>query len=219
VRTSVRWRYARVMRAPLVALVAAVLVVVGLVQSSRAEPPPAMEPRKVTDILAALKKTKAPPDILSSVRWYADVAHGETLQVPVGSSPQTLGAWSDNGALLASERASGTCEPLGAAESKAAQALATEFGTGLPASLRGVALADAGKATEAVKVFTELGRSMFPDEAGCPGEHPMYSHRRVERLSRVRACVQRWAPKADHASVEKLLERAKSCAANNHAVG
>lgn len=207
------------MRAPLVALVAAVLVVVGLVQSSRAEPPPPMEPRKVSDLLAALKTTKAPPDLLSSVRWYAEVAHGETLQVPVGSPPQSLGAWSDNGALLASERASSTCEPLGATESKAAQALATEFGAGLPASLRGLALAEAGKPSEAVKVLTDLARSMFPDEAKCPGEHPMYSHRRVERLSRVRACVQRWAPKADHSTVEKLLERAKSCAANNHAVG
>ncbi|MDX2009330.1 MAG: hypothetical protein SFW67_04020 [Myxococcaceae bacterium] len=190
-----------------------------LVRSSSAEPPPPMEARSVATIIAALKASKAPPDLLSSVRWYAEVVQGETLQVPVGSPPQSLGAWSDNGALLASERASPTCEALPAERSKAARALLAEYGEALPASLRGLALAEAGKPDEAVQVFTRFATASFAEPNGCPGEHPMYSSRRVTSLERVRACVRRWVPKGNHAAIETLLERAKGCAASNRRVG
>jgi hypothetical protein len=207
------------MRASLLAGLVGVFAFTVLLRSSRAEPPPPMEPRKVSDILPALKASKAPADLVSSVRWYAEIVHGETLQVPVGSPPQSLGAWSDNGALLASEQANPTCAPLGAPEAQAARALLTEYGAALPAPLRGPALAEDGKPAEAVKVYTALAQAAFSQPAGCPGEHPMYSARRVARLERVRACVLRWAPDEAHPAVNEALRRAKACLASNRAVG
>ncbi|MBL8923682.1 MAG: hypothetical protein JNJ54_32810 [Myxococcaceae bacterium] len=194
------------------------MAVLVLARSSHAEPPPAMEPRKAGEVLAALKSTKAPAATLSSVRWFLEVTHGTVVQAPMGSPPSTLGPWGDNGPLLEAERALGDCAPLGEADAKAALALLAEYGAALPPALRGVALAQSGKVDEAAALYRETTLSMLPAGA-CPGEHPMYSHRRASRMQRQAACLERWEPKADHAAVKKAVERAKACAANNHAVG
>lgn len=206
------------MRSPVIAALVVVFSLAVLVRSSRAEPPPMTEPRSVKDVLAALKASKADAATLSSVRWYAEVTHETTLQAPVGSPMTTLGPWSDNGPALAAESALGNCAPLAEADAKAAAALLKEFGAALPPALRGVALAQAGKVDEAAALYREATLSMLP-EGACPGEHPMYSHRRAGRMARQLSCLERWQPKGDHAAVKKAVERAKQCAANNHAVG
>lgn len=206
------------MRNLVVGVLVMAFAVLVLARSSRAEPPPAMEPRKVADVLAALKATKAPAPTLSAVRWFAEVAHGATVDAPIGSPLHTLGPWSDNGPLLDAENALGDCAPLKEADAKAAAALLAEFGAALPPALRGMALAQAGKVDEAAALYRETTLAMLPAGA-CPGEHPMYSHRRASRMQRQAACLERWQPKGDHAAVKKAVERAKACAANNHAVG
>lgn len=100
------------MRNLFVGVVMVAVAVLVLARSSRAEPPPATEPRKVGEVLAALKATKAPPETLSAVRWYAEVTRGTVVEAPVGSPADTLGPWSDNGPLLDAERALGDCAPL-----------------------------------------------------------------------------------------------------------
>ena len=75
-----------------------------------------------------------------------------------------------------------------------------------------------GKGDEAAAVFIKIIEGAMPS-ANCPGEHPMYSGRRVSKMTMALACVARAAPKKDRAQLEKLLEKARSCAANNHAVG
>lgn len=206
------------MRNLFVGVVMVAVVVLVLARSSRAEPPPETEPRKVGDVLAALKATKAPPETLSAVRWYAEVTRGTVVEAPVGSPADTLGPWSDNGRLLDAERALGDCAPLQPADGKAAAALLAEYRGALPVALRGMALAQSGKVDEAAALYREATLSMLPAGA-CPSEHPMYSHRRAGRMQRQLSCLERWQPKADHAAVKKAVERAKSCAANNHAVG
>lgn len=206
------------MRNLFVGVLVVVLSVLVLARSSRAEPPPPMEPRKVGEVLAALKATKAPATTVSAVRWFAEVSHGATVSAPVGSPAHTLGPWGDNGPLLEAERALGDCAPLNEADAKAAGALLAEYGAALPPALRGVALAQSGKVDEAAGLYRETTLAMLPAGA-CPGEHPMYSHRRASRMQRQAACLERWQPRGDHAAVKKAVERAKACAANNHAVG
>ena len=53
----------------------------------------------------------------------------------------------------------------------------------------------------------------------CPSEHPMYSSRRVSRMSTALRCLERAAPGRDHGKLKLLLERATVCGFNNHAVG
>lgn len=210
--------YTAPMRAPLVAALVAVFSLVVLVRSGHAEPPPPMEPRSVQEVLAALTASKADKTTVSAVRWYAEVAHGTTLEAPVGSSKTTLGAWGDNGALMASESMLNGCAPMEAAEAKAAAALLKEYGDALPATLRGAALAQQGKVADAAALYRSLVLTSLPD-GKCPGEHPMYSGRRIGRLQLLISCVKRWQPKGDHAALDAVQQRAQACAANNHAVG
>lgn len=205
------------MRAPLLAALVAVFSLVVLVRSSRAEPPPAMESRPVADVLAALKKSNAGPTTISAVRWYAEVLHETTLQAPVGSAKTELGAWSENGPLQAAENALGDCAPAEAAEAKTIAALFKEYGAALSPGLRGYALAQAGRVDEAVALYRQSVLGLKVE--ACPSEHPMYSHRRVGQMNRLLSCLKRWQPEGDWKPVEKAIERAKTCAANNHAVG
>ncbi len=206
------------MRASLLAGLVAVFSLVVLVRSSRAEPPPAMESRQVAEVLAALKKAKADPTTMSGVRWYAEVMHATELQAPIGSAKTELGPWSENGPLMAAESALGDCAPAEPAEAKAIAALFKEYGNALSPGLRGYALAQAGRVDEAAALYRQsvLGMKV---EGSCPSEHPMYSYRRVGHMSRLLSCLKRWQPKADWKPVEKAIEQARSCAANNHAVG
>lgn len=201
-----------------VASLVAVFVLVAVSRVSRAEPPPPSEQRPVGPILEALVRSKAPPATLASVRWFVEVSHGTHLTVAKGSAPTSLGLWGDNGALLDAEAALGSCEPLARDDARKAIALYDTFKDALPPSLRAMALAEKGDPAGAAKLSGELIRGSLPADA-CPSEHPMYSHRRVGRLERLVACVKRWQPKADHAALEQVLQRARSCAANNHAVG
>ncbi len=193
------------------------VVVVVVVRAVHAEPPPPMESRSAAEVLQALEQSKTNSSTLAAVRWYVEVTHGTTLEAPVGSPKTTLGAWSDNGALLAAESALGSCEPMKKEDAAAALALLKRTGDALPPLLRGVALREKGDATGAERAFVDEARATLP-AAGCPSEHPMYSFRRVSRLSVMASCLARWKAK-DAAAVKALLERAKTCAANNHAVG
>lgn len=207
------------MRARLVAALVAVFSLVVLVRAGHAEPPPPMESRPVDEVLAALKASKADKTTVSAVRWFAEVAHGTTLAAPVGSAKNTLGAWGDNGALMASEAALNGCAPMEPAEAKAAAALLKEYGDALPPTLRGAALAQQGKADDAAALYRSIVLTTLALEGPCPGEHPMYSGRRIGRLQLLIACVKRWQPKADHTRLDAVLQKAQTCAANNHAVG
>lgn len=206
------------MRAPLVAGLVAVFSLVVLVRSSRAEPPPAMQPRQVAEVLAALKTAKADPTTVSGVRWYAEVLHRTELQAPVGSAKTVLGPWGENGPLLSAESALGDCAPAEPAEAKAIAALFKEYGDALSPGLRGYALAQSGRVDEAVALYRLSVLGMKVDGA-CPSEHPMYSHRRVGQMNRLLSCLKRWQPKSDWKPIEKAIGQAQSCAVNNHAVG
>ncbi|MBL8941112.1 MAG: hypothetical protein JNM69_41595 [Archangium sp.] len=206
------------MRASLVAGLVAVFSLLVLVRSSRAEPPPAMERRQVTEVLAALKKAKADPTTISGVRWYAEVLHETELLAPVGSVKTELGPWGENGPLMAAESGLGDCAPADPADAKVIAALFKEYGNALSPGLRGYALAQAGRVDEAAALYRQSVLTM-KIEGPCPSEHPMYSGRRVGHMNRLLSCLKRWQPKADWKPVEKAIERAQACAANNHAVG
>ena len=92
------------MRSLLVAAAVLGLAIAALASSSVfAGPPPESGPRDVKLIIEALKKKPAMKGELASVRFLSEVLGETTLDVPVGSSPETLGPWSDNVALLRSE--------------------------------------------------------------------------------------------------------------------
>jgi len=207
------------MRSALAAAAVAAFAVLTLARA-RAEPPPQMEPRELDPVIAALKKEPKLKTQLASVRFYAEVFGGKSLEAPVGSPLTTLGPWGDDGALLSSEAAiaSRSCGPLPAAERKAAVALLGEYAAALSPSLRGYALLEQGKAADAEALFAKLIDDALPAGA-CPGEHPMYSHRRIALMTMARGCLERAAPGKDRSAYEKRIERAKSCAANNRAVG
>lgn len=200
-------------------LVSAVVVVMGLllVKVGHAEPPPPMEERPAGEVLKALEQAKAKPRTVAAVRWYVEVAHGKTISAPKGSEKTSLGAWSDNNALLAAESALGSCEPMKKDDAAAALALLAQYGDSLPTLLRGAALKEKGDAEAAAAAFLDEAQSSLPSTT-CPSEHPMYSFRRVSRLTVMTRCLERWQAK-EAAEVKALLERAKQCAANNHAVG
>lgn len=206
------------MRTSLVAALVALFSLVVLVRSSRAEPPPAMESRQVSEVLAALKKAKADATTISAVRWYAEVLHETELQAPVGSAKTVLGPWGENGPLMAAEGGLGDCAPAEPADAKTIAALFKEYGDALSPGLRGYALAQAGRVDEAAAIYRQSVTAMKID-GPCPSEHPMYSGRRVGHMNRLLSCLKRWQPKTDWKPIEKTIERAQSCAANNHAVG
>jgi hypothetical protein len=207
------------MRRPSSLLAACGLAIVStalLVRSSHAEPPPQLETRDAKEVLKALLSSKADRTVVASVRWFVEVAHGEQLEAPVGGAMTEIGAWGDH--VLLAESTLGTCEPLSAADAATASKLLTEYGTALPPLLRGYALSQQRDLSRAQSLFTSEAKASLPSTS-CPSEHPMYSHRRIDRLGLILGCLKRWSPKGNHSAIEKLIERARSCAANNHAVG
>lgn len=202
----------------LLAAVATLLVAAALLaRASRAEPPPPSESRDIKKVIAALEAKKpALRAELASVRWAAEVAGVTQVSAPVGSSLETLGPWGDNEALLGVESG---CAPLDEKQLASAAALLKEYGDALPVLLRGHVLGQQGKTTDAAALFSGFIATQLPDGRACPGEHPMYSHRRVSRMSLALQCLERFAPKRDLAKERAALRRAKACAADNHAVG
>ena len=93
-----------------------------------------------------------------------------------------------------------------------------EFGTTLPEILRGYALASAGKPEDAVRVWRSFVQSEMTSMT-CPSEHPMYSSRRVSRMSTGISCIEAVEPKAELSSLRALLNQAKRCVETNAAVG
>jgi hypothetical protein len=208
------------MRSLFVAVVVLGLAVALLSRSVLAEPPPAMEPRDVTKILAALEAKPGLKAELASVRFYAEVLGQRSLQAPVGSSLETLGPWSDNGALLGAEGliAGRQCSALTAEQLTTASAILKESGDAMPVTLTAYTLAQQGKKSEAASLFSKFIDDQLPG-GPCPSEHPMYSHRRVGRISFALQCLKVLAPSRDVAAQEKRLQRSQQCARNNHAVG
>lgn len=200
----------------LLAAVATLLLAAALVaRSSRAEPPPPSEARDIKKVIAALKAKPALKAELASVRWAAEVVGVTQVSAPVGSSLETLGPWGDNETLLGVETG---CAPLDEKQLAAAGALLKEYGDALPVLLRAHVLGQQGKPDEAAELFSRFVTTQLPP-GECPGEHPMYSHRRTGRMSRALQCLERFAPKRDLSKEKAALRRAESCAANNHAVG
>ncbi len=209
------------MRSALVAVAVAVFVVVTLARAglASAEPPPPMEEREIKKVIEALKKEPARKSSLASVRFYAEVLGGESVRAPVGSPLTTLGPWGDDGARLAAEAviASSACGSRAGTQQKAALSLLTEYRQELAPSLRGFALLEQGKGEDAAKIFGAMIDGALP-EAECPSEHPMYSHRRVAMITMALSCLERAAPGGNRSAFTRRLEKARSCASNNHAV-
>lgn len=206
------------MRSLLAAVTAVLLSVVLLARSGFAEPPPPMEQRDIKKAIAALEKEKGRRSDLAVLRFAAEVLEETHVNSPVGSPLTTLGAWSDNETLLSVERSLGGCGAIDAEKEKKASALLKEFGTDLPLVPRAWTMGREGKKTEATTLLVdELKR--YDLSKGCPGEHPMYSYRRIARLEVLISCVKTFDPKRNAKPLQDLLEKAKSCAANNHAVG
>jgi hypothetical protein len=190
-----------------------------LSRSVSAEPPPAMESRELKKVVEALKKKPALKTELASVRFAGEVLATKSVQAPMGSSLETLGAWSDNGVLLGAEQAiaSRQCGALTAAELKAASALLKEYGDALPPTLRAYTLGQEGKKAEAAELFASFIDQQVP--VACPNEHPMYSYRRTSRVSFALKCLEVLAPTRDTSAQQKAFQRTQECAKNNHAVG
>ncbi len=208
------------MRSFFAAVVVLALSVTLLARSVSAEPPPAMESREVKKIIAALKKKPALKGQLASVRFDAEVFGATELQAPVGSSLETLGPWGEDGALFGAERsiAGLACGPLETDKLKAASAILKEYGESLPLTLRAYTLGQEGKKAEAADLFASFIDQQLP--AGtCPGEHRMYSGRRIGRISFALQCLQVLMPERDVSKQQKTLQRAEDCAKNNHTVG
>jgi len=197
---------------------AGVVLCLAVAMLARAEPPPAMENREISKIIAALKEKPTMKVELASVRFYAEVFGGTQLEAPMGSSLTTLGAWGDNGGLMAADASisNSNCGPLEPAQLVAASALLKEYGETLPLTLRAYTLGQQGKKAEAAELFATVGE--FP-EGPCPGEHPMYSGRRVGRIGYALMCVEAFAPKRDTSKLKKALQRATQCLRTNTAVG
>jgi hypothetical protein len=201
------------------ALAVAFLAVVIVGRSVWAEPPPAMEARDLAKVIDALKKSKGRRSDLASVRFYAEVFDGTTIRAPVGSAYDVLGPWSDNGALMDAEARLSGCAGLPPERQKAASALLKEYGTDLPVLLRAYTMAGEGQKKEATELFVATFEASAIATKSCPSEHPMYSHRRVGRMQSILACVKTIDPQRDVKALEQAVERARFCAANNHAVG
>lgn len=208
------------MRSLFVAFAVLGLAVALLSRSVFAEPPPAMEPRELSTIIAALKTKPALKTELASARFYGEVLGQRSLQAPIGSELVTMGPWGDNGALLGSEQEIGShqCAALTPTELTAASALLKEYGEALPPTLRAFTLGQQGKKSEAAALYVAFIDQQLP-AGGCPSEHPMYSHRRTGRIGLALQCLKVFAPSRDVSAQERKLKRAQDCAANNHAVG
>lgn len=178
-----------------------------------------MENRDVKQVIAALEKQKGRRADLAAVRYFAEVYGGTMISAPVGSPLDSLGAWSDNSALMSAESSLNGCKDLPPEKQKAASALLAEFGADLPVLLRAGAMAGEGKKKEAAALFVSTLESMAPPSTDCPSEHPMYSYRRVGRMKLIIECVKTIEPKRDVTKLDELIKRANFCAANNHAVG
>ena len=207
------------MRSLFLAVAVLGLAVALMSRSVFAGPPPPMESRELKQIVEALKKKPALKTELASVRFAGEVLGTKTLQVPIGSKLDTLGPWSDNGALLGAEQsiASRSCGALNADELKAASALLKEYGVALPQTLRAYTLGQEGKKAEAADQFASFIDQQSP--GACESEHPMYSYRRTSRISFALQCLKAFAPTRDVSAQEKTLQRAKDCVKNNNAVG
>ncbi len=208
------------MRSLLVACAVVALWVALLSRNVSAEPPPAMEPREISKIVEALEKKGASKSDLAAVRFYAEVFAQKSMQVPIGSPMDALGPWGDNGGLLGSENqiAARACGALTPKERESASAIYKEYGEAVPLTLRAFTLGQQGKKADAAALFTSFIEKE-KTSAACPSEHPMYSYRRTSRLSFALQCLKVFAPGKDVSAQQKILERAESCAANNHAVG
>ena len=178
-----------------------------------------MEPRELKQIVEALKKKPALKTELASVRFAGEVFGTKSLDVPLGAALESLGAWSDNGALLVAEQAiaSRGCGALNAGELKAASAILKEYGDAVPQTLRAFTLGQQGKKAEAADQFASFIDQQLP--GACQSEHPMYSYRRASRVSFALQCLKAFAPTRDVSAQEKTLQRAQDCAKNNQAVG
>ncbi len=206
------------MRVLLAAVSALILGVALVAHTGFAEPPPAMEPRPIEKVIESLKGEKDRRSDLAALRFYADVFGGKTVSAPVGSALNRLGAWGDNTALMSAENSLNGCRPLEPEAQKKASALAKEFGDDLPVLLRAYAIAGEGKQKEAAAMFVSTLEGMRVSKE-CPGEHPMYSYRRTGRMELILACVKTLEPKRDVKALEALINQARTCALNNHAVG
>ena len=197
----------------LFAAVMAVAVGFTLVSSlSHAGPALPDEQRPIEKVIAALKTDKGSRAALATVRFGDEVLGAKTVPARFGSPMTTIGAWADASALLVD------CATMGVDQQKKASALRTEFGDDLPAVLTAWTIAGEGKKAEAVKLFTRAIENA--DIKGeCPGEHPSSSYLRASRLSTMISCVRTIDPKHDTGPLLKALERANTCARNNHAVG
>lgn len=208
------------MRSFLVAAAVLGLAVAALASRSvSAEPPPASGPRDIAIIVEALKKKPTLKGELASVRFISEVLGEKTLDVPVGSSPETLGPWGDNEALLRSEMFLGvrSCGALTPAELKAASAILADAKDAMPLTLRAYTLGQQGKKKEAADLFVSFIDQSF--SGTCQGEHPMYSYRRTTRMKFALRCLEVLAPERNVSAQKKKLDAAEVCAKNNHAVG
>ena len=208
------------MRSLLGALAVAGCAVSLLSRTVAAEPPQPTEARLLSKIIPALRAKPALKADLAMVRFYAEVFGGTELDVPMGSSLETLGPGGENGARVRSERAIAglDCEGSSSSQLKAATALLKEYESVLPVTLRAYAIGIQGRREEAAELFATWGEGLL-DAGPCPSEHPMNSSKRVGDLELAIRCVRINAPKRDVSSLMKKRERAMSCLRNNHAVG
>ena len=205
------------MRSLLAAVSVVVLASLVLARTVLAEPPPQTETRDIKKVLEALGKVKERTRDYAALRFYAEVFGGDSVSAPVGSPMDTVGTWGDE-ALLLPEGSLGSCEGVGEEGKKAAARLVKEYGDTLAPQLRAYTLGLEGKNKAAADLFALSVEAMAPGKS-CPGEHPMYSGRRVGRMTRLLGCIQRLDPKRDVSKLKKLVDQAQQCLENNHAVG
>lgn len=204
------------MRSVLAAAAVLLLSVLLLARSSVAEPPPPSQTQELGPVIAALQKAPGSKAALASARWFVEVLGGKSVSVYVGASPEQVafGAVGPAQAAISARE----CGPLTAPELKAASGVLKEFGEQLPLTLRAYTLGNEGKKDQAAELFASWVESQLP-LGPCPGEHPSTSGRRISQMSFGLQCVEKFSPKRDVTRLRKLLDRARECAMNNHAVG
>ena len=203
------------MRSLFAAVVVLALSVALLSRSVLAEAPPQMEERKVSTILAALRKRPELKATLATVRFYVEVGGGTALPVPEGSAAEEA-----HDALGAAEQSlnAAECREITPAQLTAASALLAEYGEVLPVTLRAWTLGHQGRKAQAADLLAGVIDQQL--SAGkCPSEHPTNSYARVARIARVLECLRSFAPKRDVKKQKVVLERAEACARDNSAEG
>ena len=161
----------------------------------------------VKEVLAKMKKNpKTPKSDVATVRFYAEVFDGKTIELVMGD----LANAGFTGQHITDAVRATNCGPLKEPQLKAATALAAEYGDALPGYLRGYTLGQQGKAEEAGKLLMPVLEEMQPLDR-CVAFHPDDAGRHANRFVTWSQCLQKLVPQHDAKKLEALEKKVMAC--------